>query len=96
MTFEVYGSEVCPIPLYDPADPTHLRIVECARSARDTMAGIAPELTGTLAKVLKRSREILKGQITEIDVLVRSILRPRPSVDSQSKPGIRKEHVGLF
>ena len=62
--------EVCPIPLYDPKDPEHRRIVTLSRTATDIMRGVAKTLKGGLANVREQARNVVRNQVDAIDVLV--------------------------
>ena len=62
--------EVCPIEEFDPTSAAHQEIVNLARLGREKMGRAAGSLTGSLAKVRERSRELLQEEIARIDEIV--------------------------
>ncbi len=67
--------EVCPIPEFDKNNPTHMTIVELAKSAKAAIEKRGPHMDGGLAKVREEARNLVSNQIREIDETVASLFK---------------------
>jgi hypothetical protein len=70
--------EVCPIPLFDPEDMTHQKIVSLAKASREKLSHLASLLKGSLAKVREQARDFLNDEMAQIDGHVATLLSSRP------------------
>jgi hypothetical protein len=70
--------EICPIEVYDSNNALHQQIVALSKLAREKVSKWAGQLEGTLAKVREQSRDIIRNEIDQIDVLVAKTLKLNP------------------
>ena len=83
--------EVCPIPAFDARNPSHARLATLARAARKIVAKNGAEMEGGLAKVREKARNLVAGQLGEIDRLVQTILDEARLQEADSAEASKKE-----
>src|SRR5579875_1918081 len=66
--------EVCPIPLFDPQNALHQKIVAIAREARAKMLKWKSKIQGNAAQAREAARKIVRGEIERLDQLVVELL----------------------
>jgi hypothetical protein len=66
--------EVCPIPIFDPKNGLHNRIVELAREARKKMLEWRSRIEGNAALARRAARKVIQPELDKLDTLVRELL----------------------
>jgi hypothetical protein len=87
--------EVCSIPLFDPQDTLHQKIVQVARDAREKMLEWKSEIEGNAAQAREGARQIVRPEINQLDELVRELLKGQV-LASRSSRSISPPNPGLF
>ncbi|MEM2703920.1 MAG: hypothetical protein QXR45_12255, partial [Candidatus Bathyarchaeia archaeon] len=67
-----------PIPLYNPDDPIHIKLVELSKQCHKKVANILPALVqkyGSIGKIRSQVKKTLEKEIRQIDILVRQLLK---------------------
>src|SRR5208282_5510917 len=67
--------EVCSIPLFDPQDTLHQKIVQVARDAREKMLKWKSGIEGNAAQAREAARQIVHPEISQLDDLVSELLK---------------------
>jgi hypothetical protein len=85
--------EVCEIPLFDPKNELHQRIVTLGEICRKKAEPIAPRIEGPVGKARQTMRAYLADEIHEINKLVAELLKSssakpqkRPTFKDRKKP----------
>jgi len=87
--------EVCSIPLFDPQDTLHQKIVEVARDAREKMLKWKSKIQGNAAQAREAARQIVRPEINQLDELVRELLKGQ-ALASKSSRSASPSNPGLF
>jgi len=77
--------EVCPIPEFDRSNPDHIELAKLARTAKSVIAHWAPSMEGRLGAVRDAARQLISGELSEIDSIVEKVFgqptQPRQRCD---------------
>lgn len=87
--------EVCSIPLFDPKDTLHQKIVVVAHEAREKMLEWKSQIAGNAAQAREAGRQIVRSQIKQLDELVRELLKGQVLSSRASRADL-PDHPGLF
>jgi hypothetical protein len=66
--------EVCPIPMFDPRNHLHQRIVSVAREARQKMLKWRTRIEGNAAEARQAARKIVQPELESLNTLVTELL----------------------
>lgn len=77
--------EVCPIPLFDPQNVLHQKIVKVAREAREKMLKWKSKIEGNAAQAREAARKIVRPEIQELDQLVADLLNGHALLTASSR-----------
>jgi hypothetical protein len=67
--------EACPIPLFDPKDPVHLKIAETAHACREELLPIIQKMKSPVATARRDARKLVRGKLNQLDTLVRKLFK---------------------
>ena len=87
--------EVCSIPLFDPQNTLHQKIVQVARDAREKMLKWKSKIEGNAAQAREAARQIVRPEIKQLDELVRELLKGQV-LASRSSRSVSPPNPGLF
>jgi hypothetical protein len=79
--------EVCPIPLFDPQDPSHQAIVKIAREARKRMLRWRLKIGGNAAQAREAARKIVQTEIQRLDELASDLINGQALALRSSRKG---------
>ena len=80
--------EVCTIPLFDPQNPLHQKIVQVARDAREKMLKWKSKIGGNAAQAREAARNIVRPEIDQLDELVAHLLKGQALASRSSRKGL--------
>jgi SAM-dependent methyltransferase len=87
--------EVCSIPIFDPKDALHRKIVDIARTAREKMLKWKSKIQGNAAQAREAARKIVHSEIQQLDELVSELLKGQALASRRSKRAA-PDNPGLF
>lgn len=79
--------EVCSIPLFDPQNLLHQKIVKVAREAREKMLKWKSKIEGNAAQAREAARHIVRPEIEQLDDLVAELLKGQAFASRSSQKG---------
>jgi hypothetical protein len=79
--------EVCSIPLFDPPNALHQKIVQVARDAREKMLKWKSKIEGNAAQAREAARNIVRPEIEQLDELVADLLKGQALASRSSRKG---------
>jgi hypothetical protein len=87
--------EVCAIPLFNPDDDLHSRIVSIARDAREKMSDWKSKIDGGAAEARRAARKVVQLELDRLNELVKELLAANKSVAKPLKKNA-EEVLELF
>ena len=80
--------EVCSIPLFDPQNALHQKIVQVTREAREKMLKWKSKIEGNAAQAREAARQIVRPEIDQLDALVADLLKGQALASRGPRKGL--------
>jgi SAM-dependent methyltransferase len=87
--------EVCSIPVFNPKDVLHRKIVDIARTAREKMLKWKSKIQGNAAQAREAARKIVHSEIQQLDEHVSELLKGQALASRRSRRAVA-DNPGLF